>query len=69
MSNTPPPEVAAAAAVVQRWLDQPAIPKSADEISRMTPAQKLDYARQFNQKKMPDWTDQRGGSRDRYRRG
>jgi hypothetical protein len=27
--------------------------KSADEISRMTPAQKLDYARQFNQKKMP----------------
>jgi hypothetical protein len=58
VSNVPPPEVAAAAAVVQRWLDTP-VAKSADEIARMTPAERLDYSRQFNQSKMPPWQDPR----------
>jgi hypothetical protein len=50
MSNTPPPEVAAAAAVVQRWLDNaPPVVKSAEEVAKMTPAERLDYARQFPQ--------------------
>ena len=50
MSNTPPPDVAQAAAKVQSWLDgQPPVRVSADQYSAMTPAQRLDYARQFPQ--------------------
>jgi hypothetical protein len=59
MSNTPPPAVAAAAAIVRAWLDTPVV-KKADEIAKMTPAQRLDYSRQFNQKQMPEWKDPRG---------
>ena len=59
MSNPtrmPPPEIQRVA-----WLDQQnATPKSPDEIARMTPAQRLDYARLFDQSTMPAWSDPRG---------
>jgi hypothetical protein len=56
----PPPEVQRAAGQVQAWLDQQnATPKSSDEIARMSPAQRLDYARLFDQTKMPAWKDPR----------
>jgi hypothetical protein len=64
MSNparVPPPEVQRAAAQVQGWLDQQnAKPKSPEEIARMTPAQRLDYSRLFDQSTMPAWKDPRG---------
>ena len=64
MSNAfrlPPPEVQRAAGQVQTWLDQqnPTL-KSQEEIARMTPAQRLDYARLFDQSRMPAWRDPRG---------
>lgn len=33
--------------------------RSDEEIAKMTPAQRLDYVRQFDQSKMPDWRDPR----------
>jgi hypothetical protein len=52
--DAPPPDVAVAAGKVQAWLDQQtATPKTREEIDKMTPAQKLDYARRFDQSKMP----------------
>jgi hypothetical protein len=57
----PPPEIQRAAGQVQTWLDQQtATPKSPEEIARMSPAQRLDYARLFDQTKMPPWRDTRG---------
>jgi hypothetical protein len=57
----PPPEVQRAAGQVQAWLDQQsATPKSPEEIAKMTPAQRLDYARLFRQDQMPAWRDPRG---------
>ena len=59
-AKLPPPEVQRAAGQVQAWLDQQnATPKSLEEIARMTPAQRLDYARLFNQAAMPPWKDPR----------
>jgi hypothetical protein len=56
----PPPEVQRAAGQVQAWLDaQNPTRKSPQEIARMTPAQRLDYARLWDQQKMPDWRDPR----------
>jgi hypothetical protein len=40
----------------------PAVPagrKSSEEIAKMSPAQRLDYAQQFDQSKMPEWRDPR----------
>lgn len=37
----------------------PAGRKSQDEVARMSPAQRLDYNRQFDQSKMPEWRDPR----------
>jgi hypothetical protein len=54
----PPPHIAQAAKIVQGWLDEPTI-KPAAEIAKMTPAQKLDYSRSFDQKSMPAWKDPR----------
>jgi hypothetical protein len=48
MSN-PPPEVAAAAAVVQRWLDGPPIRVTDEQFKKMSARERLDYARQFPQ--------------------
>ena len=58
----PPPEIQRAAGQVQDWLDQqnPTL-KSPEEIARMTPAQRLDYSRQWDQSTMPAWRDPRGG--------
>jgi hypothetical protein len=55
----PPTHVAQAAAVVRAWLAEPVI-KPAEEIAKMTPAQRLDYSRSFDQKSMPAWKDPRG---------
>lgn len=59
MAGTPPPDVAAAAAKVQAWLDadrtapvrsgDPAGRVSDEQFAKMTPAQRLDYTRQFDQ--------------------
>jgi hypothetical protein len=62
MANSPPTDVTFAAAVVQSWLDQqnPAQGKVSDEVYRaMTPAQRLDYARQFDQKQFQNNKDGR----------
>jgi len=61
-SRLPPPEIQRAAGQVQGWLDQqnPTL-KSPEEIARMTPAQRLDYARLWDQSRMPAWRDPRGG--------
>jgi hypothetical protein len=34
---------------------------SQEQISRLTPAQRLDYSRQWDQSTMPAWRDPRGG--------
>jgi hypothetical protein len=64
MSNPtrmPPPEVARAAAQVQGWLDQQnAKPAPPEVVAKMTPAQRLDYSRLFDQSQMPAWKDPRG---------
>jgi hypothetical protein len=57
----PPPEVQRAAGQVQAWLDQQnAKPAPLEVIAKMTPAQRLDYARLFDQSRMPNWKDPRG---------
>jgi hypothetical protein len=51
MAELPPPQVAAAAKTVQTWLNsqQPAARVSDAEFSKMSLAERLDYARQFPQ--------------------
>jgi len=39
--------------------EQAPAPKSDAEVAKMTPAQKLDYAKAFDQSKMPAWRDPR----------
>ena len=57
----PPPEVQRAAGQVQGWLDQQNPTRlSHEQIERLTPAQRLDYARLWDQSKMPAWKDPRG---------
>jgi hypothetical protein len=59
-SRLPPPEIQRAAGQVQGWLDQQnPILRSPEEIARMTPAQRLDYARLWDQNSMPAWRDPR----------
>jgi hypothetical protein len=56
MADSPPPHIAAAAAQVEHWLaEQNPTPKSAAEIAGMSPAQRIDYCRRFNQDAMPAW--------------
>jgi hypothetical protein len=56
----PPPEIQRAAGQVQGWLDQQnPRPKSPEEIARMSFAERLDYARLWDQTKMPAWRDPR----------
>jgi uncharacterized protein YeaO (DUF488 family) len=64
MSNParlPPRHVADAAKVVDQWLKsvEPASRLSHEQIQRLTPAQRLDYSRQFDQASMPAWRDPR----------
>jgi len=47
--SNPPPDVAAAAAIVQKWVDGPPVRVSEEQYSKMSPAQRLDYVRQFPQ--------------------
>jgi hypothetical protein len=49
MSNTPPPEVATAAAIVQKWLDAAPAVVSEEQFNQMTPAERFAYARQWDQ--------------------
>jgi hypothetical protein len=60
--NAPPPEVAAAAAIVDRWLkDQPPIVGGVQQppARKLSDAEKLDRARSVDQSKMPEWKDPR----------
>jgi hypothetical protein len=58
--TVPPDHVKAAAAVVDQWVrEQETRRLSADEIARLTPAERLDYCRRFNQSTMPAWRDPR----------
>jgi hypothetical protein len=59
-ARLPPPEIQRAAGQVQAWLDQQnAKPAPPEVVAKMTPAQRLDYCRQFDQAKMPAWKDAR----------
>jgi hypothetical protein len=63
----PPLSVELSAKQVKRWLDgQEAVPKSAEEIARMSWAEKLDYARSFDQSQMPAWRDPRANKGDEH---
>jgi hypothetical protein len=56
----PPLSVELSAKRVQQWLDeQERTPKTAEEIARMSAAEKIDYCRRFDQTKMPAWRDPR----------
>jgi hypothetical protein len=63
MSNAPhlpPPYVERGAADVQGWLDDVAgVRATPEQIAKMSPAQKLDYCRRFDQATMPAWSDPR----------
>jgi hypothetical protein len=59
-SKYPPLSVELSAKRVQQWLDQQErTPKSAEEIAKMSWAERLDYARRFDQSQMPAWRDPR----------
>ena len=50
MVNNPPPDVAAAAAKVQSWLNGQAPQKATDaDFAKMSNADRLDYVRRFPQ--------------------
>jgi hypothetical protein len=56
MADSPPPHIAAAAAQVQAFLDeQNPTPKSAAEMAAMSPRERIDHCRKFDQSKMPAW--------------
>jgi hypothetical protein len=58
-TNDPPPDVAAAARLVQGWLEKQNGTPSAPT-KKLSDAEKLDRCRQFDQSKMPEWKDPRG---------
>jgi hypothetical protein len=62
-SAGPPDNVKAAAAVVDQWVrEQETRRLSADEITKLSPAARLDYTRAAsNARKMPEWQDPRKG--------
>jgi hypothetical protein len=61
-SRLPPRHVQDAADVVNQWLKtvEPGRRLSDEQIKRLTPAQRLDYSRQWDQSTMPAWRDLRG---------
>jgi hypothetical protein len=63
LTRLPPRHVADAANVVDGWLKsvEPGRRLSREQIDRLTPAQRLDYARQWDQSTMPAWRDPRSG--------
>lgn len=54
-SATPPPEVQAAAATVKAYLDQQTPRLSEAELADLSPAERIDYCRRFDQSTMPAW--------------
>jgi hypothetical protein len=58
----PPRHVQDAANVVDHWLKsvEPARRLSSEQIAKLSPAERLDYARQWDQSTMPAWRDPRG---------
>ena len=64
----PPVRVQVGAHDVQSYLDsQDRTPKSAEEIGKLSPAARLDYARKFNQNQMPAWKDPRTPTKNHWR--
>jgi hypothetical protein len=60
--SAPPDHVRAAAAVVDHWVrEQETRQLTADEIAKLSPAKRLDYARRFDQKTMPAWENPQKG--------
>ncbi|WP_316228632.1 hypothetical protein [Bradyrhizobium sp. SZCCHNR1045] len=60
MSSNPPPDVQAAAAKVQTWLDSQQRALTPAEIAKLSSAEKLDYTRaRSTAVKMPDWRNPR----------
>jgi hypothetical protein len=60
-ARTPPPYVERGVADARRWLDEvQGVRVTPEELAKMTPAQKLDYCRRFDQSTMPSWRDPRG---------
>jgi hypothetical protein len=59
-ARRPPAHVEAAAAIVDAWLSAgEANVLTAEQIAKLSPADRLDYARRFDQSKMPAWKDPR----------
>jgi len=60
-ARLPPRHVADAAKVVDEWLKnvEPGRRLSSEQIAKLSPAERLDYARQWDQTKMPAWRDPR----------
>jgi hypothetical protein len=59
MSN-PPPNVAQAAGIVNQWLNEVENTRlSPEQIAALSPAERIDYCRRFDQSKMPAWRDPR----------
>jgi hypothetical protein len=63
-NSNPPADVTFAAVVVQTWLDkqQPGGQGklSVEQVAKMSPADRIDYCRRFDQTNMPAWKDPRG---------
>jgi hypothetical protein len=59
-ARTPPPYVERGHADMRRWLDEvQGVRVTPEEIAKMSPAQRLDYCRRFDQNSMPAWRDPR----------
>jgi hypothetical protein len=64
-NDRPPPHVERSAQDVANWLatQEPATPLPPDVVAKMSPRERLDYARRFDQSKMPAWKDPRQGAK------
>jgi hypothetical protein len=59
-ARRPPVHVERGAADVRAWLDDvQGVRATPEQIAKMTPAQRLDYCRRFDQSAMPAWRDPR----------
>lgn len=54
------PMLPSGAIQIVRTEQQHSGPKTAEDIDKMSPAERFAYCRQFDQSKMPDWRDPRG---------
>jgi hypothetical protein len=61
-ARMPPSYVERGAADVRGWLDDvQGVRVTPEVLAKMTPAQRLDYCRRFDQSTMPAWRDPRSG--------